>query len=490
MKTLKILALGVLMLLVAVPMVGAQTWDSSFNIVNLGTTEAEVSVTFHEMDGTAHMPTQLGTSTGLISNPFFLAVGTSVEVLPFQTPELPDGRYSVVISSDQQIAAIANLTTWIAGEGAPYFNGSYSGAEDLGETMMYMPAIVWDYYGWNSHVSVQNLAMDDATMTVDFYEEGSDTVCATYDPGAVVPNYSAIHIDVTSDVDLTPCDTDGEAGYNGSAVINSDMPVAAVDNQTVAMEGWYGPAGRTQTYNGFLMTQANDMLYIPGLYYLYYGWDSSFNVQNLGTTDAAVTVTYSDGCTKNATIPPNGSYLFYQWAEGEAGGCHTAGTQFAAVVESDAGQPLVAVVNAATNQSDGYWAPLNQSQSYSAFPGGGTNVSFPLIMMEYYGWTTSYTIQNVGANDVNLLVSYGDVATCQNLPLGPIAPGASEEVYQGADSLCPDLPTEYRNAVTVEVVEVDGQIIGIANQTNFTNRDEPTTTGDWSQSYNGLVSTP
>lgn len=490
MKTLKILALGLLMVLVAVPMVGAQTWDSSFNVVNLGTTDAEVSVTFYNEAGAAYAPTILYTSGGSVTNPFMLGVGTSVEILPFLSPDadLPAGRYSVVISSDQQIAAIANLTTWIAQEGAPYFNGSYSGAEDLGETAMYMPAIVWDYYGWNSAVSIQNLSMDDATITVDFYDEQSNTVCTTYDPGAAVPGFSSLHVDVAA-MDLSACDMDGDTYYNGSAVINSTMPVAAVDNQTVLVGGWYGPAGRTQTYNGFLMSQANDTLFIPGLYYLYYGWDSSFNVQNLGGTDADVTVTYSDGFVTTETIPPNGSFLFYQWAEGQAGD-HAAGTYFSAVVESDAGQPLVAVVNAATNQSDGYWAPLNQSQSYSAFPGGGTNVSFPLIMMNYYDWYTSYTVQNVGANDVNLLVSYGGVPTCQNVAAGPIASGDSLEIYQGADSLCGDLAAGYRNAVTVDVVEVDGSIIGIVNQTNFTNRDNTTTTGDWSQSYNGLVSTP
>jgi hypothetical protein len=493
MKLVKALVVGMLILLVAVPMAGAQgggNWDSSFNVVNLGTANATVTVTFYAENGTPTTPTQLGTSTGPIGNPFTLAPGSSVEVLPFQTDELADGRYSVVISADQPVAAIANLTNWIAQGGVPYYNGSYSGAADEGTLPVYMPAIVNGYYDWNSHLSIQNLSGSALDITADFYTEGAATVCHT-ETNAATPAYSSWHLDVGA-LDLSACDVNAD-GYNGSAIVSASGPLAVVDNQT-ADTSFYGLSGRTQTYNGF--TAGGMTLYAPALYYNYYGWDSSINVQNIGAAATDVTVTYSDGYVATVNVPAGASTLFYQWQEGQDGH-HTALTAFGATIT--AAEPLVAVVNAASNQPNAWGTPQDQAQSYNAFAAGGTSIGFPLIMREYYGWYTSYTIQNVGSADVNVLISYSGISTCQNLdPGAPIPAGGNLEVYQGGptDALCTDLPgaeqpgnpwgSSYRGAVTVEV-QGTGAIIGIVNQTNYYNRTTVGNTGDWSMSYNGIV---
>ncbi|MGC8959758.1 MAG: hypothetical protein ACP5OO_08210 [Chloroflexia bacterium] len=463
MKALKVLTLVFLVAVMTTSLVAAQgggAWDSSFTVVNLGTSEATVSVTFYDEAGTAHTPPSLGTSTGPISNPFPLASGASVEILLFQTSALPDGRYSAVISADQPIAAIANLTNSISGT-EPYFNGSYSGLEDVGQTIMYMPAITKGYYGWNSHLSMQNLTNDNMDITVKFYVENSNLVCHTEGPHTT-PAYASWHVDVGALSLPVSCDPNGD-GYNGSATVEASGPVAAVDNQTV------DTVGLTQDYNGF--TGGATTLYAPALYYNYYGWDSSINVQNVGTVTTTVTVNYSDGVAKTCVLGPNASCLLYQPVEG-----HTAGTYFSAILTAD--QPLVAVINAATS------AAVGQAQTYNAFTAGGAKFGLPLTMKGYYGWNTSFTVQNIGSAAIQVQITYAPDPsvgfTGKTYTAGPIDPGKNLEVYQPADS---DLPTGYHGAVTVEVVG-SGSIIAIVNQTCDGQR--ATTSGDWSMSYNGL----
>ncbi|MGC8873681.1 MAG: hypothetical protein ACP5SI_04430, partial [Chloroflexia bacterium] len=138
MKGIKALVLALLVVLVAVPLVAAQgggVWDSSFTVINLGDTTATVEVTFYDEAGNVFVPSDLGSGT---TNPFSLPAGESKEILVFLIPpaELPEGHaYSVVISADQPVAAIANLTNTVySPPQSPSFSGSYTGFEDVGQT--------------------------------------------------------------------------------------------------------------------------------------------------------------------------------------------------------------------------------------------------------------------------------------------------------------------------------------------------------------------
>jgi len=471
MKALKILTLVLLVAMVTTSLVAAQgggTWDSSFTVVNLGTATATVSITFYAENGTAYTPSSLGTSTGTISNPFSLAAGSSVEILLFLTTGLPDGRYSVVISADQPIAAIANLTNSVNGT-EPYFSGSYSGFEDVGQTAVYMPAIVQNYYGWNSHVSMQNLTGGDLDITIEFFTEGTNTVCHT-ESQTGVKAYSSWHLDVST-LTLTGCDVNAD-GYNGSAKVSAAGPIAVVDNQTA------DAYGMTATYRGFTPDQATDKYFVPALYYLYYNWFSSINIQNVGTITTTVTVDYSDSAP-NATceLSPGESCLLIQLLEsGHA-------DKFSAVVTADnTAAKLVVVAQAGTTVESG----LEQAFAYEGFSVGGTTFGLPLTMDMYYGWFTSFTVQNVGTADVNIQYTYAPDPsvgfTGQTCTAGPIAPGANLEIVQIADP-CVDLPAGYHGGVIVSVVG-SGEIIVIVSQNNVDQMNA--TAGDWSMSYDGI----
>ncbi|GEM_PF-716284 len=475
MKGIKALVLALLVALVAVPLVAAQgggVWDSSFTVINLGDTTATVEVTFYDEDGNAYTPSDLGLGT---PNPFPLPTGESKEILVFLIPEaqLPSGHaYSVVISADQPVAAIANLTNTVySPPQSPSYSGSYSGFEDVGQTAVFMPAIVQNYYGWNSHVSMQNLTGGDLDITIEFFTEGTNTVCHTEGP-TTVPAYSSWHLDV-SGLDLGGCDTNLD-GYNGSAKVSAAGPVAAVDNQTA------DAYGMTATYRGFTPDQATNKYFVPALYYLYYNWFSSINIQNVGTVATEVTVDYSDSAADGTCdLDPGESCLLIQLLE------PGHDPKFSAVIEAaNPAAQLVVVAQAGTTVESN----LKQAFAYEGFPVGGTTFGLPLTMDMYYGWFTSFTVQNVGDADVHIDYIYAPDpsvgfpgASCS---AGPIAPGANLEIVQIADP-CVDLPAGYHGGVTVSVVEPEGEIIVIVSQNNV--EQMTARPGDWSMSYDGIA---
>jgi hypothetical protein len=432
-----------MMVLVAVPLVGAQvTWDSSFTVVNLGTSDATVTVTFYDESGMAYAPDPL--VPGDVDNPFILpAGGSQIIVMAFASDDLPDGRYSVVLSADQPIVAIANL----AGvDGTVQYNGSYSGMADMGQTSMYMPSVNKDFFDWDSNLSIQNLTGAAMDITVDFY---SGTPTVTHSVMQNVPAYTSWHLAVGDEATLP-------ANYNGSAVVSAAGAVAVVDNQV----NTGGAAGATQDYNG--ISQGATELYCPGLYDQFFGWFSSLNVQNVGASDANVTVNYSDGSSDNVVIGPNASYLFVYGA-----GSHD--TFFSAEVTGD--QPLVAIANANAGL---------QSQTYECFYDSAMEIRTPLAMKWFVGaFNTGLQVQNVGAADANVTITYENYASDAYSVMVPA--GGTHIFYTPGETF---LPSGYSGSATITA---DQDIVGIVNQTN----DMPGgATGDFSLSFDMFLVTP
>lgn len=419
------------------------TDNASFIVQNLGTGTATVSITFYDAAGTPSTPSPLNAGK---SNPFTLASGESFEVYLPGIAGLADGRYSVVISSNAPVVAIANLIG--AEDSATFYNGSYSGASQ-GATIVYLPSVVHEYYNWNSLVSVQNIGSGPTNITVDYYS--GPTKVAT-DTATGVPANASAHFDLE-----TAAPSGLPTGFNGSAIITSSaQPVVATDNQTA-------DGGFTQSYNGFISGATT--LYVPGLYDGYYTWDASLNIQNVGSASATVTVDYSDSVANEVyTLGPKQSVLIYMPNQP----AHAA--RFAATITST--QDIVAVVNAAN--------PASQAQTYNAFSGGSTTVGLPTVMNAYYGWDTSFTVQNLHATASTVVHVCYDGVGCYNLP--SLAAGASTEVYQPAETSV-SLPSGYQGGVTL-TSSGSVPIAAIVNETNGSG--QAAGTGDWSMSYNGF----
>lgn len=445
------------MLMVAVGPAYAQLGEtdiSSFTIQNIDSYDATVTVYFYTEGGSEVKPNLLNPNAsepgGYQPNPFTLGPGESWEIYLPAIPdtELPDGRYSVVIESTARVVAIANLL----GEGASYFNGSYSGF-DAGAPTFYLPGVVFNYYGWYSLISVQNTGDAAANVTVTITCENGAIGTLTY---SGIPVNSSHHFDLET---TTPTGFTSTTTCNGAAVISSNVDVVVVDNQT------HPATGKTQSYGGVM--NGSPTVYIPALYQAYYGWVASINIQKLNAGNTTVTVEYSDGApssTCNLTdLKP--ACLLYMPSVHPA-----SSTPFAATITNSANFDLMVIANAANNR---------QAQTYNGVVVGTDSVGIPSVMKSYYGWNTSFTCQNLGIADVDLNIVYTGYEaygyTFNNLP-----PGGTKEFYTPLESF---LPAGARTSVTV-TADSGAEVACIVN---FTNPNSIITKpGDWSMSYNAF----
>lgn len=441
----------VALLVVFVNPVNAQlgtTDKSSFAIQNISDSTATVTVTFISTNGTEITPPVLNNGK---SNPFQLAAGTSWEVYVPGIPDLVSGQYSVKISSTQKIVAIANLV----GEGSKNFNGSYSGFE-TGASTAYLPAIVYNYYGWYSLISVQNVGTEstDVTVSVTCSNGATGTLTKTD-----VPISGSAHFDLET---IIPTGFTASTSCNGSAVVTSSngQPVIAVDNQTVPS------SGNTQSYSG--SASGANTLFVPALYKNYYGWNSSLNIRKLAAGDTTVTVSYSDTGSSTCNLTDaQPSCLLYIPTE------HSGNGYFGATITTSPSMNILAVVNAANGA---------QAQTYNAINAiTATNVvSIPSVMKSYYGWNTSFTCQNVGSEATTLNIEYNGYSGNAYDTLS-LTQGKTVEIVQATEGF---LPNGYQGGLIVTANNASALVSCIINFNNATQMGS--TTGDWSMSVNAF----
>jgi len=452
MNKFKLLSLFLLLsfLVITASPVNAQlgtTDKSSFAVQNISDSTATVTVSFITTNGDVITPTELNSGK---TNPFELLPGASWEVYVPGVPDLPDGQYSVLISSTQKIVAIANLV----GEGTTNFNGSYSGFES-GATPFYLPSVVYNYYGWYSLISVQNVGSTstDIDVTITCSNGSVGTLSATN-----VPASSSVHFDLEN---VVPTGFTASTSCNGSAVITSSgAPIIAVDNQTVPT------AGNTQSYSG--SASGASSLYVPALYKSYYGWNASLNIRKLAAGSTTVTVTYSDSgvstCDLTDVTP---SCLLYIPTE------HSGNGYFGATITTSPSMDVLAVVNAANGA---------QAQTYNAInSANATNaVSIPSVMKSYYGWNTSFTCQNVGSLPTTLHIEYNGY-TGNAYDTISLSEGDTLEIVQNTETF---LPLGYQGGLNVTANDVSALVSCIVNFNNATQMYS--TAGDWSMSVNAF----
>lgn len=418
---------------------------SSFTIQNIDTSSGSVTVTFYDESGVSYQPTTLN---GSQPNPFSLNPGDSFEVYPPAIPSgLPNGRYSVVASSTVKVAAIANIT----GAGTVNFNESYSSL-DTGATTFYMPAITFNYYGWYSLVSIQNVGntATNVTMTIKCLDGTTGTLTQNN-----VPAFASVHFDLFS---TTPTGFTSSTSCNGAATITtSGQPVVAVDNQRIPT------SGNMQSYSG--VASGGNPVYVPALYNSYYGWNSSLNILKIGAGTTNVTVTYGDGgtspCSLSDATPSCQLYMPV---------AHPAAGYFGATIQSTS-LPIVAVANAANGA---------QAQTYNGVATGTGASGIPTTMKAYYGWNTSVTCQNIGTTATTLHVVYaGYAANAYDTP--SLSAGQTKEIYTPGESF---LPNGQHGGMTV-TANTSGALVSCI--VNFNNAGQMATTqGSWSMSTNAF----
>jgi hypothetical protein len=450
MKRFKLFALFVALMVLAVAVVPASaqlgTTDvSSFTVQNVSDGDASVNVSFYAEDGTVRTPSNLG---GGLTNPFTLAPDASQQIFVPNIPadQLPSGRYAVVISADAQVVAQAG----VAGTGSIRFSGSYIGFSG-GNNTVYVPSIAYNFAGWYSMISVQNVGTGaaDITVTLNCVNDGSTGTLTKTD----VPAMSSVTWALKTD---TPTGFTASSVCDGSAVVTSDQPVVAVNNQNKPANG---------ATNSFEAAASGDStLYVPSLSNNYSGWNSALTIQKLGSGNTTVTVKYDDGDpddTCNLTDAAPSCKLFMP-------NFHTKDGRFGATITST-GADLLAVAGS-TRAAQGW------SGATSAVGGGSANVAIPNVSKDYYGWRSAVNCQNVGSVATTLNVVYsGHAANAYDTASLDPEKSAQILVFQEAFLTAP-----WQGGATITANAAGAEIACTVGNSNA-NGAYP---GDWTSQYN------
>ncbi|MEA3375841.1 MAG: hypothetical protein U9R72_06550 [Chloroflexota bacterium] len=413
--------------------------SSGFQLQNRSeTSEATVSIDYYDADGNL-----------VETNPDTLAANASKSFYVPNVLSQPDGRYSVVVSSSEELFSLVNEVT---AAGDRNVEATHSGltSEETGSPL-YLPWVVCEYYDYNSMFAIQNAGGSAANITVEFYQSGESTATQDY----VFPNVKAggaVFLDMTAD----PYNADLN-GFFGSVVIRSAgdaTPLAAVLNDT-------NPSGSfLRSYNAVLDDASSTKLYAPQVTAGYYGFSSGITLQNPNGVEVTGSIKYyQSGATtpvkvQSFSVAANSAKPIYL--------PNVAGipTNFngTAVIETTGGNKIMGIANHDH-------VPAGPAASYNLIPveDAATTLSMPQTVRHYYGFEAGWQVYNIGPEDVTVRVTYFDKNGSRvTQDTHNISANAGFTQYLG-DSRGDGLGSDFNGGGVIEVTSGNGSLVGIAN---------------------------
>ena len=368
---------------------GPASYASTVTVTNTSDTEGTIQLVFYNPDGTI-ADDSIVDPIGPLETKFYTT-------LPLST----GFQGSLVIESSVPLAS-SSVVMGKAGNGAVINYASYVGVS-AGADFVYLPLLMKNNYGFNTYFSIQNASASPVDVQI------------TYSDGVVVPDI----------IDLQPgaavvIDNQSEAGHvrKFAGVLEATGPIAVAVVEWA--DGVYGQP--LFAYNGFTQAQGTTHPVIPMVNQNNYGYWTSIPIQNIGTVDTTVTLTYAptkagSACTETLTIPAGGWAEFGQNAHvflpQTPGSTCVMGQKFvgAAIVSNNsADQPLIGLMNQSTTIHP-TWDKAGALMSMNADLGSPIIV-FPEAYQYFgsYNWWSSITIINVSGASIPA----GDV-TCRGV---------------------------------------------------------------------------
>jgi len=197
---------------------------------------------------------------------------------------------------------------------------------------------------------------------------------------------------------------------------------------------------------------------------------TAFQIENLGTNPADMTIYYYDASTGNQTctdtVSALGSFKSVQFNQAAACGstgasCICGQTTWRGSVVIESTEPIAVVTNISEP------TPANVLYAGGAYGGipdtrTATEIVLPLVMYEYYGYNTDFAIQNAGGSDATINLDFYPTGSTTSVKTeGPftVKPGASYYRNQKTDDT--DLTAPWSGVV---VVRSDQPVAGVVNE--------------------------
>lgn len=474
MKRIPLIFALVLVAALIVSVASAQTgipgsgWWSGQQVQNVGSGAANVVVT-------AYDSASANTYTASQS----IAPGAAFTFTPLNSfPTMPAGfQGSAIVSADQPIKAIVNVTNQQAGalgvaggKAAAQYQGTDGSAT---ANTLYFPLAKGDHFGKTTSFYIQNAGNAAASGVVaTFTMRNGDT--HTYNVPTIGVGQRVV-FSVQNAASYNPASNNARVG---SLVVAGSQPLAGVvmEHDTTA-----NPATVLNSTRGFTSADFSTKAYAPVIKSNRFQRFTGLQVQNVTASPINVSVAYvgtSPNCvgvtaTDSVTgIAPGASATFVHLT-----GSTTLQTNCTASATITGTGNFVAIVN----EQEVAGAPNKAGITYFAMSdSGATNrISIPLFKSDRFGATTGLQIQNVGAAAAtNWTATFTCVggstftAISDVTKTGPIPAGGAFLFYrpQTQNLFTNANPFSAGNVNCAVIVEANQPIVAIANET-------PTTAG-------------
>jgi hypothetical protein len=322
----------------------------------------------------------------------------------------------------------------------------------------------------STSLQVQNLSTDtEANVVIVYYNQDGTP---QHSEGVTIPPGGSVNRDTRADY----TDDQIPANWRGSVVIYSDQPVVAISNQYAGI--WQAPYGSSGSYG-----EGASTVTLPLIMCNWYGWNTNFHVQNIGSSATTVGAEYVPALagvpySNTVDVEPNASQSVNQGAMcGTIGSMVGGQIRFNGSVVLTSAEPIVAVVNEEN-------VPQQMKYTYDGFVGAGDKVHAPLVLSRHYDNYTSLQIQNSSLSaTANVTITYqaDDVYTLPDglkgstlVVTGTVAPKTTWVRYErDATALClADNPAalddlcQYERFVGTAQVVSDQPIVVVTNVQN------------------------
>lgn len=176
---------------------GYYGWNAALSIQNVSTVATTATVTF---------------SDGNIQT--YELEPSSATAIYIPAAGVTPGLLSATVTADEELAVVVNISN--SANRAATYNGVPSATDTV-----YAPNIMKRYYDYSSAVTCQNLGTAPATMTIDY--AGVPAASETSGAIAVGANWEV----------YLPSKAAVPNGYNGSAKVTADQPIACIINSNM-----------------------------------------------------------------------------------------------------------------------------------------------------------------------------------------------------------------------------------------------------------------
>jgi hypothetical protein len=368
---------------------------------------------------------------------------------------------AAVVQSAQPIAAVLNRTmggalgspTDLRAAQARASADGFSIAMSEPGTQGILPVVFGGYHGYHTTISLQNTGTVPGTYTIALYPTGMPSPIASI-PRALPPA-TAARVILGPESGVPP-------DFVGTAVIS-----ASASTLTAAAETMQPDSGVLMSY-GDLHAGATAMN-VPLLFKNYHGWVSGAQVVNMSSSPVVVNADIFQRDTPLSfglgarTLAPNESFTYYLPGMGQLPDDFVGSGSFSA------NGPIAVVVQQLNDER-------GEAMVYSGFSGGTPNLGAPVIFRGSNGWDSGVQVQNLGAADATVNITYHLPGGGAAVDAALIAAGSSTTFYQ-ADFL--GIPVGTIGAATVN--SINGQpIVAIVNEVNYMRP------GDGSAAYVGI----